>query len=483
MPDLVMIEIFFHMNPESIVVMSRVNKQFYDLANENSLWRRKTKKHFPHRLPNGAEKFKSTYNDEYEKIPKEKRILFSLVKEGDIKRLKEILTLCDLKLNDKRGQSLLDWAIFYKHQIILDFIYEIVKQASNDGKGILHPANTHGFYEEVTLLHWAVLCNQPSDIIKKLLVDGCDINQDIIWYGRPIEIASELNYTKLIKTLLKNKAECVYYKYGSMHTALYTAAGYGNIEVVKILYEQLITNKPDVLNKKYLNENLYIASQNGHAEIANFFLKHGAEVNSKRSFDMTSLFIASCRGNFETVAVLIKNGADVNAHNNDGTTALYVAVQINDVKLVHFLLRHGADVHQCRYPSGVRFTPIAMAASNGSTEIIKALIDKGANINYICGMGMTSLHHAVKHGKVNAARLLLEKGADINAKCKNKTPLDFAKESKNQEMIELLLPYHRCSNFSEKNKKSNHVNLSLLNNKKIHTTNASSSQNSKLNLG
>ena len=54
------------------------------------------------------------------------------------------------------------------------------------------------------------------------------------------------------------------------------------------------------------------------------------------------------------------------------------AVGINDIKTVKALLDKGADVN-VKDNSGS--TPLIYAARNGRTEVLKALIDKGAEVN------------------------------------------------------------------------------------------------------
>lgn len=81
------------------------------------------------------------------------------------------------------------------------------------------------------------------------------------------------------------------------------------------------------------------------------------------------------------------------------------------------------------------------AARNNDIETVKALLEKGADVNaeeYVSQE--TPIHEAVKCGNVALVRLLLSHGADVNARnvC-DETPLHVAAWSRNLEMAKLLV--------------------------------------------
>ena len=79
-------------------------------------------------------------------------------------------------------------------------------------------------------------------------------------------------------------------------------------------------------------------------------------------------------------------------------------------------------------------TPLHWAAQKGHTDIVQALIAKGADVNAtvtdgIC-KGQTPLHRAAENGHTDVAELLIEAGANVNAKDRyDKTPLHLASKS------------------------------------------------------
>ena len=82
--------------------------------------------------------------------------------------------------------------------------------------------------------------------------------------------------------------------------------------------------------------------------------------------------------------------------------------------------------------------PLAIAAQKGYSKIVDALLDLGANINgQSLKHGQTALMQAVAQGHTDIVKLLLENGADIDIKThKGHTALNFAK---NDEIKNLLL--------------------------------------------
>ena len=58
--------------------------------------------------------------------------------------------------------------------------------------------------------------------------------------------------------------------------------------------------------------------------------------------------------------------------------------------------------------------PIHSAAASQSTEIIKMLLQAGADPNSKQQGGWTALHAAAKHGNTAMTQLLLDNGADLN---------------------------------------------------------------------
>ena len=73
------------------------------------------------------------------------------------------------------------------------------------------------------------------------------------------------------------------------------------------------------------------------------------------------------------------------------------------------------------------WTPLHWAARAGKIEIVRMLIDAGANVNVQTNGGSTPLHEAVRYGSVEIVRMLIDAGADVNLQDEDgKLPYELA---------------------------------------------------------
>jgi len=93
-------------------------------------------------------------------------------------------------------------------------------------------------------------------------------------------------------------------------------------------------------------------------------------------------------------------------------TRLMQAVNDNDISAVSELIGQGADVNEL---DASQNAPLIMAAYKGHTEIVRALLEAGADVTALDPeMKATALHAAAYAGRTEAARLLIEHGIDID---------------------------------------------------------------------
>lgn len=111
-----------------------------------------------------------------------------------------------------------------------------------------------------------------------------------------------------------------------------------------------------------------------------WLLSAGAELNQKQSSSgMTALHYAVTQDRPIAARKLIEAGADVNAVTDTGLTSLMMAVSNGNLSLTCLLLEHGADIDAQRSP-GNRETALMQAASrHGNVEVVRALLNAGAN--------------------------------------------------------------------------------------------------------
>jgi ankyrin repeat protein len=93
-------------------------------------------------------------------------------------------------------------------------------------------------------------------------------------------------------------------------------------------------------------------------------------------------------------------------------TALMKAIQQNDVAQAKKLIAEGVNVNEL---DSNQDAPLVMAAYKGQTEIVRLLLEAGADVTAVDpGMKATALHAASYAGRTEAAKLLVEHRIDID---------------------------------------------------------------------
>ena len=118
-------------------------------------------------------------------------------------------------------------------------------------------------------------------------------------------------------------------------------------------------------------------------------------------------------------------------------TRLHLAAYFGVEDVVRLLLDQGADVMTA---ASNGWTPLHWASSNGHVDVAQLLLDRGADLTAADRNGGTPLHGASLNGHVDVVRLLLDRGADLTAADRNgQTPLYQASGNKHVDVVQLLL--------------------------------------------
>ena len=237
-------------------------------------------------------------------------------------------------------------------------------------------------------------------------------------------------------------------------TSLHRAAFYGRVELARVLLDNGANVK---LETERGETALHIVSrgecdsQEQGASTARLLLEHGVDVNARRKDSWTSLHWAAFKGRVEVAQVLLDHGANAKLETEEGETALHIvsrgeySSQEKGADTTRLLLERGVDVNAQKKNS---FTSLHEAAFKGKVEVIKILLDHGANARLETERGETALH-IVSRGEFDSqeqgagtARLLLERGVDVNARKKNSfTSLHEAAFKGKVEVAQVLLDY------------------------------------------
>jgi ankyrin repeat protein len=153
--------------------------------------------------------------------------------------------------------------------------------------------------------------------------------------------------------------------------------------------------------------------------------------------DNQDFFNAVKNGDYNKVKQILAAGIDVDV-TEDTKTALMLAAKEGHQNIVKLLLENGANINKKNKSHN---TALHFAVFNKHNNIVKLLIEKGAEINAKGYAGQTPLVLAAEIDNIEAAKLLIQKGADIkavdHASC---TALTYAILHENKELINILKP-------------------------------------------
>jgi uncharacterized protein len=196
--------------------------------------------------------------------------------------------------------------------------------------------------------------------------------------------------------------------------------------------EALLSTEPSLLGFTAPNGSsvMLLSAYFGHPEVAEVFTRHGAKPD---------VFEASALGDLETVRRLVSGDrALVNAFAADGFYPLGLAAYFGHPAIVEFLLKNGADV-KLAARNAQKVTALHAGASRGGAEIVKMLLEAGADPNAKQERGFVPLHSAAANGNVAVVELLLRHGARTDANSDDgKTPGDTAAEGGHKDLAEML---------------------------------------------
>jgi len=313
---------------------------------------------------------------------------------------------------------------------------------------------------------YAAAAHVDPAMTEKLLAAGADPNTPLMSGETPLMEAARRGNLADVRVLLSNKANPNASESIGGQNALMWALSERQSAVV----EELIKSGADVhAASKTGFTPLMVAAQQGDEVSTRILLSAGAKPNvAQPKTGLTPLMIASAMAQAKAVDVLLDNGADPNLADANGYTSLHRVVRDSDyginlagkdaiLTVVKSLLKHGANpnvrLSQDKEKAAEEIkkgnvqiegkrtavtvdeiilqgaTPLFLAAEVNNLDVIKTLVEAGADPLIASERGTTPLMMAAGAGTdvqrerepqerataVETAKFLVEHGADVNA--------------------------------------------------------------------
>ena len=347
----------------------------------------------------------------------------------------------DIESRDKDGKTPLHHATKAGNEAVIRYL---VQQGADVGA-----RSGQGYHA----LYYLILKQLKSLSLFNLLIDKGASPEALDGDGCPTIVrAAEHGLTSVVR-LLANKDVDIASVNKKQQTALDLAAGKGHVDTIRVLLELgaevdhrdqfgftpllhatycghqasisiLMDNGADVKAVSLDGRNAVdLALSKGQKAIASLILdKQPHFLNDKDSEGQLAIHRAARAGKDDVINILLEKGADLEYTDDQGRTALMYAVSHNQKQTASLLLQKGANVNAVNKEGR---SPIFFAAWNGNQTItIEWLLDNGASIDQKDALGETLLHRACASGKLQVVKYLLERGAEKDPRCDGEiTPL------------------------------------------------------------
>ncbi len=321
------------------------------------------------------------------------------------------------------GQTALMWAAAAGQAAVVETLVKKgadIRAASNGGTSALHFAVRKGSLEAV----------------RALLDAGADVNSRRPDGATPLLVAIINGHEDMVDLLLDKGADP-------------NAEGGSTDLSVKGVRAQAIKIEPKT--PSYADQLRQVATEGGNGRLNTWGRPLQAAVHVA-NWHISDQFINVKIDRLRVIKSLLAHGADINGRNSDmeprwsgaryrrrlvGATAFLFAAKSADVEVMRLLLEHGADPN---INTGVNITPLMAAAgiawaSNQDRaseaqvlEAVKLLVEEcHADVNFVADTGETAMHAAAYRGANSVVQYLFDKGAKLDVVALDgRTPLKIA---------------------------------------------------------
>ena len=285
---------------------------------------------------------------------------------------------------------------------------------------------------------------------------GWDVNRRDRYGTTALHRAAREGRSAAVAFLLRRGADPAARDQTHRRTPLHRAVYYGHVAAAR---ELLAGGAPVDATSADGWTPLHVACWHARGELVGPLLEHGAEVNARSADGATPAhYVLRWNPDGEarvksTLSLLLRRGANPNASDDDGNTPLALSVKNLWPGSVKLLLAAGGDANAVAdHRTSSRFdfgsynrpdyarVPLVHAAV-GNLEVLRTLLDAGANLFGATKAGQGVLHRAAwGAGSSEVVRFLLDAGVAVNGRdALGWTALHCAAAARRPDVIRLLV--------------------------------------------
>lgn len=201
--------------------------------------------------------------------------------------------------------------------------------------------------------------------------------------------------------------------------------------------------KGKMMTSNTLAHEFLTAAKQGQLELLKNCLEKGVDINTTNRQGRTAIVNASLNKHYECVSFLISAGADINKQDQTCFNPFLLSCLNDDLTLLRLVLPAKPNLDLLTRFGGVGITP---ASEKGHVDIVRELLEKtDINVNHTNFVGWTPLLEAIVlndggEKQQQIVKLLLDHGANPHMTDKyGKKPLELAREKGYNEIAELLI--------------------------------------------
>ncbi len=330
----------------------------------------------------------------------------------------------DVDARGPDGATALIWAA---HRGDRELVEKLLARGANPDA-----ANDYG----VTPLAAAAV-EADAEIIEALLEAGADVDSPNAEGQTALMVVARTGRVEAARALLERGARVNAREGFGGQTALMWAAAQKQPEMIRLLiengadvdargtaheWERRVTAEPriKIMQTGGFTPLLY-AAREGCVACVEPLVEGGADVDLSDPYGMTPLVLALYNRQFDTAVELIEHGADVNRWDWWGRSPLYLAIELNRIPdsrrndlpsldehtgldVARLLIERGANVNmRLKHQPPLRNEPGDRGFTDGGPDVL------------VVSPGATALHVAAKASDDDVVKLLLEHGANVHA--------------------------------------------------------------------